>query len=92
MVAHAFKHSTQEAEAEDLCEFEANLVYKPSPGQPGKLHRESLSQKAIHTYTHTHTQRERERERETERERQRETETERQRDREQKASSGGTQI
>jgi hypothetical protein len=28
----------------DLCKFEACLVYKLSPGQPG-LHRETLSQK-----------------------------------------------
>lgn len=32
MVAHTF-------------EFEASLVYKASPGQPGLLHRETLSQK-----------------------------------------------
>ena len=29
-VAHAFHPSTQEAEAGDLCEFEASMVYKAS--------------------------------------------------------------
>ena len=28
VVAHAFNPSTQEAEAVDLCEFKANMVYK----------------------------------------------------------------
>jgi hypothetical protein len=31
MVAHAFKPSTQEAEAGRISEFEASLVYKMSP-------------------------------------------------------------
>jgi hypothetical protein len=27
MVVHTFNHSTQEADASDLCDLEANLVY-----------------------------------------------------------------
>lgn len=42
MVIHAFNPYTWEAEAMDLCEFMANLLYKVCPGQPG-LQRETLS-------------------------------------------------
>ena len=30
VLAHTFNHSTQEAEAGDLCEFKASLVYRVS--------------------------------------------------------------
>ena len=45
MVVHAFNPSTQEAEAgvQRGYEFKASLVYKASSGQPGLLHRETLS-------------------------------------------------
>lgn len=44
MVTHAFNSSTWEAEAGNLFEFKARLVYKLSPGQLG-LHIETLSGK-----------------------------------------------
>jgi hypothetical protein len=42
VIVHAFNPSTQEAE--DLCEFEASLVYIVSSRKPG-IGRENLSQK-----------------------------------------------
>ena len=38
---------------EDLCEFEARLVYRVSSGQAPKLHRENLSQKKQKTNKRT---------------------------------------
>jgi hypothetical protein len=42
MVVHTFNPSTWEAEAGQISEFEASLIYKVSPGQLG-LYRETLS-------------------------------------------------
>lgn len=42
MVAHTFDFSAQEAEAGKLCEFEAGLIYKVSPGQQRLCYTEKL--------------------------------------------------
>ena len=42
MVVHTFNPSTQEAEADHLCEFKASLVYRASSGF--QSYRETLSQ------------------------------------------------
>jgi hypothetical protein len=44
LVAHTFNPSTQKAEAADLCEFEANLLYILSLSQT-RIDRKTLSQK-----------------------------------------------
>jgi hypothetical protein len=38
-----FNPSTQEGRSRQICELEANLVYKVSPGQPGLYYTEKLS-------------------------------------------------
>ena len=43
-MAHTFKPSAWDAEAGDLCKFEASLVYIQVPGQP-EVESEILSQK-----------------------------------------------
>jgi hypothetical protein len=44
VVAHAFNASTQELEAQvDLCEFNASMVNRASPGQLGPCWTEKLS-------------------------------------------------
>jgi hypothetical protein len=51
---HAFNPSTQGSRGRLISEFEANLVYKVSPGLPG-LHRGTLSQARKQTKTKTTT-------------------------------------
>ena len=43
MVAHAFNPSTQEAEAREISEFEASLVYKVSSRTPRATQRNPVS-------------------------------------------------
>ena len=45
MVVHAFSLSTWEAEAGNLCEFEASLVYRANSRTARATHREILSKK-----------------------------------------------
>ena len=64
-----FSTSTPEAEAGDLCEFKASLVYTASVSQPG-----------LHKETFFYRERERETDRQTDRDRQTEIQRERERE------------